>query len=329
MSETEKIKIYYLASGHISIPILKAIMAAENLELVGIGSQQKVAKGTGPVRSAKSPLTQYCNANGIQIDGYATVNTDEFLGMLRERGVELLVVASFGQILKQPLLDTPKFGCLNVHASLLPRFRGASPIVAALMNGDSKTGVSFMQMEAGLDTGAIYRKVELQIEDSDNADILEERLGVLAGLHIEQVIIDIVRNGLKPVPQAAEGATYAKKINKEDGWINWNRPALELANMVRAYFPWPSARALMPVRNNSFRMAKITKGFAVENSIENAKPGDIIRADKDGIVVACGQGALVITRLLPEGKKEMAADDYLRGYPVPSDHRYMYLPQNG
>ena len=211
MSEN-KVKVYFLGSGDISIPIMEALRKAPGLELTGVASQKKESKGAGPVRTIKSPLVKHCEKCGIPIERYPSVNKEEFHNVLRERGVELLVVASYGQILKPELLALPKYGCLNVHASLLPKYRGASPIVASLLNGDRVTGVSFMQMEAGLDTGPIYRMCELEILPDDNADTLEERLGKLAGESIEEVILEIVRQGLKPVPQCHKPGRFCFQL---------------------------------------------------------------------------------------------------------------------
>lgn len=317
MPETEKIRVYYLASGDIGIPLLKALLKSERLELAGVASQLKQSKSAGPIRTSKSPVVEYCEDNGVAIQRFPSVNTEEFYDSFRKSGAELLIVASYGQILKQTLLDLPKFGCLNVHASLLPKYRGASPIVAALLNGDAKTGISFMRMEAGLDTGPIYRTVELDIAPNDNAETLEERLGTLAGQEIDSVVEDITRHGLQPVPQPESGSTYAKKISKEDSWVNWERSNIDIVNMLRAYTPWPNVRTLMPLRNGMTKMVKITEVEAKENG-EPAAPGTILEAGRGGILVACGKGALLIRRLTPEGKRNIDAGDYLLGFPLPN-----------
>ena len=318
MSE-DKVKIYYLGSGPISIPVMHALMDAANLDLVGIGSQQKRDKGMGPVRTKKSPLVCHCEKNGIPVERFSSVNTEEFHWILRERGVDMLVVASFGQILKPDLLALPKYGCLNVHASLLPKYRGASPIVAALLNGESVTGVSFMQMEAGLDTGPVYRMCELAVRPKDNAEILEERLGVLAGECIEEVILDIVRKGLKPVPQSAEGSTYARKISKEDGMVRWEKSAREICDMIRAYTPWPSVRTILPTKDGKGKVVKILEAVALADD-DKAQAGAILKAGKEGITIQCGKGRLCLLKVLPEGRKEMSARDYLLGSPIPQEY---------
>ncbi|MBQ9368172.1 MAG: methionyl-tRNA formyltransferase [Victivallales bacterium] len=330
MSEN-KVKVYFLGSGDISIPIMEALRNAPGLELMGVASQRKESKGPGPVRTIKSPLVKHCEKCGIPIERYPSVNKEEFHNVLRERGVELLVVASYGQILKPELLALPKYGCLNVHASLLPKYRGASPIVASLLNGDRVTGVSFMQMEAGLDTGPIYRMCELEILPDDNADTLEERLGKLAGESIEEVILEIVRQGLKPVPQCSEGSSYAKKICKEDGKLCWGKSAEEICNMLRAYTPWPCVSTTFPTTDGKGATVKITRAEVLPDD-QVAAPGTILETktvteldenDKPvkikGIVIKCGTGRLFLKKILPNGRKEMDAWAYFPGMRIPQE----------
>ncbi len=323
MSE-RRIKTYYLGSGSISVPVLCGLLRSDLVEVVGIGSQRKALKSArGPVRTMTTPLIKYCEANGIQVDGLASVNNEEFYERFRSSGAEILVVASFGQLLKTTLLELPKYGCLNVHASLLPKYRGAAPVISALLNGDRVTGVTFMEMDAGLDTGGAYRAFELEIKEDDNAASLEERIGELAGLHIGQVIHDIACCGLKPVPQPEEGVSYVKKVNKEDGIVEWNRDAGQIVNMIRAYSPWPSVRARIPSRNGTSRVVKITEATSMELNCKGSRPGDILAFGAQGIIIACGEGALRIQRLIPEGRKEMAACEYLRGAPIPPERSRM------
>ena len=322
MPETEKIRVYYLASGDIGIPLLQALMKSERLELAGLASQFKTSKGPGPVRTVKSPVVRHCEKIGKEIARFESVNTEEFHESFRQSGAELLIVASYGQILKPALLELPKFGCLNIHASLLPKYRGAAPIIAALLNGDEKTGISFMRMEAGLDTGPIYRVAELDIKPNDNAETLEERLGVLAGKEIDSVVVDITRHGLQPVPQPAEGVSYAKKVCKDDGWVKWERSAVEIVNMLRAYNPWPCVRTVLPLKNGTQKVVTITEATAMSDDGSNV-PGKILSTGRDGILVACGKGALMLNRITPVGKKNMDAGDFYRGNPFPSDNPYI------
>ena len=322
MPETEKIRVYYLASGDIGIPLLQALLKSERLALAGVASQFKMSKGPGPVRTVKSPVVRYCEENGIEIARFASVNSEEFHDAFRRSGAELLIVASYGQILKPALLELPKFGCLNIHASLLPKYRGAAPIIAALLNGDTRTGISFMRMEAGLDTGPVYRVAELEIKPNDTAESLEKRLGTLAGEKIASVVEDITRHGLQPVPQAAEGASYAKKVCKDDCWVNWSRSNVYIANMLRAYNPWPNVRTVLPLKNGKTKVTTITRATPMPDDGDN-EPGKILATGRDGILVACGKGALLLERITPEGKKDMAAGDFYRGNPFPSDNPYI------
>jgi len=318
------IRVYFLASGDISLPIFEKLCSSSRVELVGAGTQIKhTLAPDGSVRTTKTPLLKECQKTGKAIDQLNSVNTEDFHSRLRDLEVDLLVVASFGQLLKPALLAIPPFGCLNIHASLLPKYRGASPIVACLLNGDTKTGVSFMQMEAGLDTGPVYRTCELDILENDTADKLEKRLGELAAANIEQVIEDIVVGGLTPKPQSQEGASYAKKIQKEDGFADWHESAELLANKARAYNPWPSLKIKIPTQSGGYRNVKITSAQALPDCPNGSTPGEILAFGKDGILVACGSGALRILRITPEGRNDMAATAYLLGAPLPSDQPFM------
>ena len=318
------VKVYFLGSGAISTPVLDGLLRSDEVELVGIGSQCKVQKDMNkPIRTMTTPLIKHCEEKGISIDKLATVNNESFHQRFIDTGAEILVVASFGQILKPALLALPKFGCLNVHASLLPKYRGASPVIAAVLNGDAVTGISFMEMEAGLDTGGWYEMLELEIRKNENAADLELRLGELAGQNIGRVIWDIARNGKKPTPQSDKGISYVGKVKKEDGIVNWDCNAESIANMVAAYTPWPSVCARIPTRNGGTRAIKITEAESIELNCRGSQPGDILAFGRDGIIVACREGALRIERLTPNGSKDMPACDYLRGSPIPPERSKM------
>ena len=322
MSE-EPVKIYYLGSGQISVPVLSGLLAAKEVQVVGIGSQAKTNKPGEPARTKTTPLIKHCEENGIQLDRIPSVNKPEFHQRLISSGAEMLVVASFGQILKPALLDIPRFGCLNVHASLLPKYRGAAPVIAAVLNGDKVTGVTFMQMEAGLDTGGSYGMFQLEVQEGEKAEALEMRLGELAGQHIGQVIWDIARNGLKPVPQQEEGVTYVSKVKKEDGIVNWDCEAFHIVNMLAAYSHWPCVRARIPIKNGKSKVIKIVQARSVELNCRGTHPGDILAFGRPGILVACNGSALLIERLIPEGSREMSAKEYLCGSPIPPERSRM------
>lgn len=316
MPENTPVRIYYLASGKLGIPILAALRSCPNIQLLGVGSQPDRAAGRKQLLLA-TPLASYADEQRLATDRIPSVNQPEFLAKLRAMGLDLLIVASFGQLLKPELLAIPRFGCLNVHASLLPRFRGASPINMAILRGDDKSGVSFMRMEAGLDTGPVFCQYEIPILKQENADSLEQRLGQLAAEHLGDVCWRVAREGLQPTPQLDSAATYARKIKKYDGAIRWDLPARQLLRMILAYTPWPRVAAIVPAAKGPKRI-QITEAHVVDGVHPVMRPGTVLAQGRDGLLVACGQNALCIQRLIPEGRPEMNADDFLRGNPIPN-----------
>ena len=307
-----KIRTYYLSSGNLGISILDALRNDPNVELVGIGSQPDRPVGR---KHALTPtaFAQHALELGLQVDRIQSVNAPEFLEKLRDLGIEILLVVAFGQLLKRDLLALPPYGCLNVHASLLPTYRGACPINAAILNGDAETGVTFMRMDAGLDTGPIYKSVSLAIDDTETTEQLEARLGRLAAEHIGGVLWKIAREGLVPTPQPPALTPNVRKILKEDGAIHWTCSAQRIYNMIRAYQPWPRAYTYVPVKGAMQRI-QITK--ATYDADTNGAPGQIMPSDGKTLAIACGSGTLFIHRFIPDGKKEMNTADFTRGNPI-------------
>ena len=220
---------------------------------------------------------------------------------------DLIVVAAYGKILPEWLLNLPKYGTINVHASLLPKYRGASPIQWALLNGEEETGVTIMKVIPKLDAGDIISQRRVKIEKEDNAQTLHDKLAKAGAELLVETIPRYISGEIKPVPQNEEEATYCPQIKKEMGKIDWSRSSEEIFNQVRAFTPWPSAFT-------KFRgkLVKITKAQPVEGT---GKPGEVIRADRE-LIVATGSGALKIERLKPEGRKEISGEEFIRGYRV-------------
>lgn len=227
---------------------------------------------------------------------------------------ELVVVAAYGQILPPALLALPRHGCLNVHASLLPRHRGASPIQAALLHGDPETGVTLMRMDAGLDTGDIVSVERTPIEPGDDAQTLHDRLAVLGSRALARAWPEYVAGRLPPHPQPAEGITYAPRITREDGRLDWHRPAGELWNRVRALTPWPGTFTETGAEG-ARRMIKVWR--AVPESASPGVPGEIVASGRDGVLVACGEGALRLLELQREGGRRLPSAEFLSGFPIP------------
>jgi methionyl-tRNA formyltransferase len=265
---------------------------------------------------------------------------------------DLIIVVAYGQILPPAILDLPRHGCLNIHPSLLPKYRGAAPIQWAIANGDTETGVTIMKMDAGLDTGPIVSQRRTPIRSEDDSATLHDRLAQLGAELLVQTIPDYVAGKIQPVPQPAAGASRAAKIKKEDGRIDWNQPAQTIWNRLRAFTPWPGAftflsKAMEGTASSvpSFaksqgsdealpsKMIKIWKAEVIEevSGRDSAlrrpdaaarrphlgqKPGEILSADKTGIVVGCGQNALRILELQREGGRRLTAAEFLAGHSI-------------
>ena len=302
-------KIYFLGSGEIAVPVLRACLEAPELELVGVGTQPDRAAGRRG-RLSPTPVGAAADSLGLSADRIPDVNASEFLEKLRSSAPDMVLVVSFGQLLRQTLLELPRFGCVNVHASLLPRYRGASPIVQTLLHRDASTGVCFMHMDRGLDTGAVYRTLEFPLHGDEYADDLERKLGELAGRAVAETLTGIASGRYLPVEQDHAAATVCRKIRKDDAWIDWRRSAAEIAAMVRAYHPWPGARCR--IRRSSgdsvltLRRVEVAPGKVMS-------PGEVAVPDRRTLLVGCGDVALKLLELTPESSKTMDAAAYLNG----------------
>lgn len=305
----EKLKIYFLGSGDIAVPVLRACLDSEQLEVVGIGTQPDRAAGRRG-RMMPTPVGAFAAAAGLTVDKPESVNRPDFLAQLRSRNLDVVLVVSFGQLLRQEMLALPRLGCVNVHASLLPRYRGASPIVQALLNLDESTGVCFMRMERGLDTGPIYRTLEYPLRGGEYADELEMKLGELAGRHVAETLCGIASGQYFPEAQDESRASNCFKIRKEDSWIDWRLNARRIAAMVRAYHPWPGARCVVR-RGGEESVLTLRR---VETASEaGLSPGEVGIPDRRSLLIGCGEGALRILEVTPAGSKPMDAAAFLNG----------------
>ena len=309
-----KMRIYFLGSGKIAVPVLEAVAKSENINLVGVGTQPDQPSGRKK-KLLPTPVGLWAEEHGIDVDKPVSVNNPAYRTKLEELSPDFILVVSFGQLLKKKILELPKLYCINVHASLLPKYRGASPIVAPILNGDEKTGVAIMEMERGLDTGPVFASYEYSINGTENADELEMILGKLAAENIDDVLMKIYHENLQPVAQEHSDATYVGKIMKQDGLADWSFDAAKIERMSRAYYPWPGAYFFLNMGNDKKKKIQITQAAVCDNN-KNYKPGQVLKADKKNWIIACGNNALKIERLIPEGKKEMSGADFLRGCKV-------------
>ena len=311
MTQDKKTRIYYMGSGDIAVAPLAKLRDSQIVELVGIATQEDRPAGRKR-KLLPTPVGTWAEQNDIQIDKPASVNSPEFISKLKKLNIDILCVLSFGQNLKKEILELPSIAPVNIHASLLPLYRGASPIAAALLNRDTTTGITFMRMDEGLDTGPEYCRFEYQIKN-ERADELETALAELSAEHIEDVLAKIAKNELPLTPQNDKNATYAGKIKKSDGIINWSESAENILAKIRAYHPWPGASFTYETPKRAIKIT-ITDGEVVPCDSE-AEPGTRINANKDNWTIATGASALSITRLKPAGKGEMSAVEFIRGRP--------------
>lgn len=258
-----------------------------------------------------SPVKQLALAHGISVHQPDRLKDPATHEPLRAAGVDVLVVAAYGLILPQAVLDIPRSGCLNIHASLLPRWRGAAPIQRAIEAGDAETGITIMRMEAGLDTGPMLSREAIAIAPDDNASSLHDKLAVLGGRMVVGALRDCDR--LVATPQPVDGVTYAAKIDKAEAMLDFCRPAAELARRIRAFDPFPGATAMFAGATIKLWRAKSEAGTGA--------PGTVLSVDGHGIVVACGQGALRLLELQKPGGKRLPVGDFLRGTTVEPGNR--------
>lgn len=310
-SNKEKLpRVYFLGSGHIAVAPLAKLYHSDRINLIGIGTQMDRPAGRKR-HLMPTPVGAWAADNRIEIDKPVSVNNEEFLSRLRNLKTDVVFVASFGQILKRDILELPAIACVNLHASLLPAYRGAAPIISAVLEGISVTGITFMKIDKGLDTGPMYCKYEQKITN-ERADQLEKKLGLLAAEHVESVIEKIVSGELVPQDQDHDQATYAAKIKKEDGQLNWHESAEQIVRKVKAFYPWPGVSFILETAKNPMRITITEAEVAPEAS---GSPGLTLTADKNDWIISCGCGAVSLKKVKPEGKGEMSGPEFVRGRP--------------
>jgi methionyl-tRNA formyltransferase len=298
---------------------LQALVPSPAFQVVAVITQPDRPKGRD-LKPQPSPIKTLALQLNLPVLQPERARQESFIAQLRPLAPDLIIVAAYGQILPPALLDLPRFGCLNVHTSLLPRYRGAAPIQWALLNDDAETGVTIMKMDAGLDTGDILTTQTTAIAAADNAQTLHDRLATLGAALLVRTIPDYIAGKISPRPQPADGASYARKIAKEDGHLDWTQPARQLWNRIRALTPWPGAFTFQPAEPKPV-LLKIWQAEVIQNA-QPIAPGDILRADKQGILVRCGQDALNIQALQREGGRRLTAADYISGHPLPAGSRF-------
>ena len=297
-------KVIFAGTPDFAAQALRAIAAA-GFEILLVLTQPDRPKGRGMQLQA-SPVKQAALELGLAIAQPASLRHEEAQALLRAQNADVMVVAAYGLILPQAVLDTPAHGCLNIHASLLPRWRGAAPIQRAIEAGDTETGVCIMQMDAGLDTGAVVSTHRYAIKNTDTATDVHDALADLGAQAIVADLQQLQQTGrLNASPQPQTGITYAQKLSKEEAKIDWNESALVIERKIRAFNPVPGA--WVEYQNQPL---KIWRAEAVAQS---GRAGEVLAISSDGLIVACGEGALNITELQPAGSKRMPVAAFAAG----------------
>lgn len=294
-------------------PALEALTNAGH-EIALVLTQPDRPAGRG-MKSTSSAVKQLAQQRGFALLQPHSLKETELHAQLDAIGADVMVVAAYGLILPSPVLYIPRLGCLNIHASLLPRWRGAAPILQAILAGDRETGITIMQMDRGLDTGAILLQRSVEIDQHDTAQTLHDKLALLGARCIVETLTHMQQGKLFSVPQNEIAATYAPKLEKNDAEIDWRLSAKNINRAVRAFNPRPGARshiggALMKIWQAS------TAGDVP------GKPGEIVAAGRDGIVVACGKGSLILETVQKSGGKKLSAAEFLSGHPLRPGDRF-------
>ncbi len=301
-------KIAFLGTSEFAVPALQALVDAGH-DLVAVYTRAPKPAGRGQ-QERKTPVHLLADTLGLAVRTPRTLKTDEEADAFRALDLDAAVVVSYGHILTKSFLDAPVLGCVNIHGSLLPRWRGAAPIHRAILAGDAETGVTTMRMDEGLDTGPMLLAERTPISAGDTAEAVHDRLAALGATLIVSTLDGLMRKSIDPTPQPEDGVTYAHKLGKEEGVLDWRRAAAELERKVRAFHPWPGTSFEL----NGERIKVLEAALA----LVGGAPGTLSIA-RDGFpIVACGSGGLKLLRLQRPGKSAVAADAFLRGFTLPA-----------
>ena len=302
-------KIVFMGTPDFAVPCLRAMLSQKH-DIAAVVTQPDRAKGRGN-KLTPPPVKVLAEEAGISVYQPERIKTKEFTQTLRDLEPDVMIVVAFGQILSQEILDIPTLGCINVHASLLPKYRGAAPINWCIINGESVTGVTTMYMDKGMDTGDMIIKKEIAIGENESAGELHDRLMVFGASVLSETMELLMKRVAPRIPQNNSEATYAPIMNKSLGRIDWSKDAYEIRNLIRGTYPWPGAFSTY-----NGKVFKIMSAEACEFSVKHEKWGRITSVDRDSIVVSCGTGSLRIKELQFENEKRMNVEVYLRGHEI-------------
>lgn len=300
-------RIVFMGTPDFAVGSLQALCESGKYEIVGVVTQPDRPKGRGN-KLLMTPVKEYALSQGLEVYQPQRVKTEEFVQVLRELTPQLIVVAAFGQFLSSEILELPQYGCINVHASLLPKYRGAAPIQYAIIKGEKESGVTIMQMDIGMDTGAMLDKVVVPIAENTTMGELHDALRMQGAALLLKVIDDIAAGTAKAEPQNNDEATYATLLDRSMEHIDWTKNVQEVHNLIRGFNPAPSTFTKLP----NGKSLKIW-GSRLTDKTSAAVAGTVVEIAKHSFFVACGAGVLEITEVQPESKKRMPAQVFLNG----------------
>lgn len=308
-------RILFMGTPEFAVPSLAALLASED-EVVAVVTQPDRPKGRGQALTAP-PVKVLAQQHGKPVIQPTKMKDPALLEALKAWNADVIVVVAFGRILPPSILALPPRGCINVHGSLLPKYRGAAPIQWAVINGEQETGITTMLMDEGMDTGAMLLRESTAIRPDDTSGTLAERLAQVGAQLLLRTLQQVKAGQLQPIPQDHGQATLAPIIKKEHGLIDWTMSAAAIANRVRGFAPWPGAYTFAAgERWTIWAAATLPASAETSGAAPSGSPGTVVRANKEGIVVRTGDGLLCITSLQPAGSRRMAVGDYLAGHPI-------------
>lgn len=310
----KRLKTFFMGTPEFAVPCLKRLI--EISDVVGVATQPDKKRGRGQ-KVTPSPVKVFAQEFGLSVYQPERIRNEDFISQLNSLSPDLIVVVAFGQILPQRILDLPSLGCINVHASLLPRYRGAAPMQRCLMAGETVTGVTTMFMDAGLDTGDILLKEEVEVGTDTTLEMLHDALSEIGANLLEKTITALMNGTLTRIKQDDSMSSYADILTKETGKMDWKKSAIELHNLVRALDSWPGAYTIW--EGQTF---KIWRTRVISEDDNQGIPGEVIQKTRQGFMVATGNGILEILELQAPGKKRMPAMDYLRGHTISEYSRF-------
>ncbi|MDR1057444.1 MAG: methionyl-tRNA formyltransferase [Coxiellaceae bacterium] len=302
-------KVIFTGTPLFALPALQILLNSSHT-ICAVYTQPDRPAGRGQ-KSTASPVKKLALEYNLPLYQPPSLKDPTVQKQLYDLNADILIDVAYGLLLPEAILTAPKFGCINIHPSLLPRWRGAAPIQRAIMAGDTTTGVTIIKIDIGLDTGDIYKQVTLPIDDIDTTETLSQKAAVIGAKLLIEVLIEITTGKAKTIPQNNKQTTYANKISKEEGKIDWHKSAKEIERMIRAFIPWPIAYTESSSKYIRIWQVKVITNLEI---LPNTTPGTIIHADKNSINIATGDGILSLLKIQLPGKKPMLTKDILNAY---------------